>query len=79
MTPQRLSASMASPRPLSRRKPSKLMARALFRQRDAAALGRAVRASGCEVARVEVTPEGKIVVIIGKPGEGDSETKEIVL
>lgn len=34
-----------------------------FRQRDAAALVRAVRQGGCDVARVEVTPEGKIVVV----------------
>lgn len=42
---------------------------ALFRQRDAAALVRAVRASGLDVARVEVGPDGKIVVITGKPLE----------
>ena len=42
---------------------------ALFRQRDAEALVRAVRKGGCDVARVEMTPDGKIVVIIGKPGE----------
>lgn len=45
------------------------MARApcTFRQRDAEALVRAVRKGGCEIARVEVRPDGTIVAFTGKP------------
>jgi hypothetical protein len=32
-----------------------------------------VRAAGLEIARIEVDPDtGKIVVVTGKPGEGDN-------
>jgi hypothetical protein len=40
-----------------------------FRQRDLAAAVKAVVAAGCEVARVEVGKDGKIVVVTGKPEE----------
>ncbi|MFZ0458729.1 MAG: hypothetical protein WAM17_09840 [Rhodoplanes sp.] len=55
---------------------------ALFRQRDAAALVRAVRASGLDVARVEVHGDGKLVVITGKPAPASNQAateEEIVL
>ncbi len=56
-----------------------------FRQRDAAALVRAVRAAGCEVVRVEVDRNGKIIVVTDKtderpPGnDNDGQDKEIIL
>jgi hypothetical protein len=43
-----------------------------FRQRDAEALVRAVRKGGCEVARVEVDRDGKIVVITGMSSAADA-------
>lgn len=43
-----------------------------FRQRDAEALVRAVRKGGCDVARVEVRPDGTIVAFTGKPQEPTS-------
>lgn len=54
------------------------MARAActFRTRDATALVKAVRAAGCDVARVEVDKEGKIVVFTGKTGGDPPETAE---
>ena len=41
-----------------------------FRQRDLTAAVKAVVAAGCEVARVEVDKDGKIVVVTGKTGQG---------
>ncbi len=38
-----------------------------FRRRDVTAAVKAVVAAGCEVARVEVDGDGKIVVVTGKP------------
>jgi hypothetical protein len=38
-----------------------------FRQRDLTAAVKAARAAGCEVTRVEVDREGKIVVVMGGP------------
>ena len=38
-----------------------------FRQRDLTAAVKAMRAAGCEVARVEVGRDGKIIVVTGKP------------
>ena len=39
---------------------------ATFRQHDADALIRAVRRGGCEITRVELDRDGKIVVFTGK-------------
>jgi hypothetical protein len=44
-------------------------ARCTFRKRDLTAALEAVVAAGCEVARAEIDPAGKIVVVIGKPQE----------
>jgi hypothetical protein len=38
---------------------------ATFRQRDLTAAVKAMRAAGCEVARVEIGKDGKIVVVTG--------------
>ena len=46
-----------------------------FRQRDLMAAVKAVTKAGCEVARVEVGKDGKIVVVTGKteaPAAGDT-------
>jgi hypothetical protein len=40
---------------------------ATFKQRDLTAAVKALLAAGCEVARVEVGKDGKIVVVTGKP------------
>jgi len=40
---------------------------ATFKQRDLTAAVKAVVAAGCEVARVEIGKDGKIVVITSKP------------
>lgn len=40
---------------------------ATFRQRDLTAAVKAVLAAGCEVARIEIDKDGKIVVVTGKP------------
>ena len=50
--------------------------RCTFRQRDVEALVRAVRKSGCEVARVEVDRDGKIVVITGRQHNADETANE---
>ena len=39
---------------------------ATFRQRDLTAAVKAMRAAGCEVARVEIGKDGKIIVVTGK-------------
>ena len=39
---------------------------ATFRQRDLTAAVKAMQAAGCEVARVEIGKDGKIVVVTGK-------------
>jgi hypothetical protein len=53
---------------------------ATFRQRDLTAAVKAMRAAGCEVARVEIGKDGKIVVVTGKGAdeipEPDSDTNE---
>jgi hypothetical protein len=36
-----------------------------FRQRDVAAAIKAVRSTGCKIVRVEIGPDGKIVVVTG--------------
>lgn len=46
-----------------------------FRQRDVTAAVKAVVAAGCEVARAEIDPSGKIVVVVGKPAEAAAEGK----
>lgn len=38
-----------------------------FKQRDLTAAVKAVRLAGCEVARVEIGKDGKIVVVTGQP------------
>jgi hypothetical protein len=40
---------------------------ATFRQRDVAAAIRAAKAAGCQVARVEIGKDGKIIIVTGKP------------
>jgi hypothetical protein len=42
---------------------------ATFRQRDLTAAVKAIVAAGCEVARVEIGRDGKIIVVTGKPGQ----------
>ena len=39
---------------------------ATFRQRDLTAAVKAMQAAGCEVARVEIGKDGKIVVVAGR-------------
>jgi hypothetical protein len=41
-----------------------------FKQSDVTKAIRAALAAGLPVARVEVSPEGDIIVIAGKPGQG---------
>jgi hypothetical protein len=43
-----------------------------FRQRDVSAAIKAVRAAGFEIARVEITTDGRIIVVTGKP-ENETE------
>jgi hypothetical protein len=50
-----------------------------FRQSDLVKAIKAAVAAGLSVARVEVSPEGRIIVIAGKPGQGqdvDHSTNE---
>ncbi|MDI3561280.1 hypothetical protein [Bradyrhizobium sp. Arg816] len=48
-----------------------------FRQSDLAKAIKAVVAAGLPVARVEVSPEGRLIVIAGKPGEGQDAGTEV--
>jgi hypothetical protein len=54
-----------------------------FRQRDVTKAVKAIVAAGCEVARAEIEPSGKITVIVGKPqatteeGQGVNEWDRI--
>jgi hypothetical protein len=48
---------------------------ATFRQRDLTAAVKAVLAAGCEVARVEIDKEGKIVVVTRKPETPVTDTE----
>jgi hypothetical protein len=50
-----------------------------FRQRDVRAAVEAVRAAGVEVTKVEIDKDGKISIIVGKPGGPPHDTTEIVL
>jgi hypothetical protein len=43
-----------------------------FRQRDLCAAIKAAKAAGCEVARVEVGKDGRIIVILANGREGDN-------
>ena len=49
---------------------------ATFRQRDLTAAVKAMRAAGCEVARVEIGKDGKIVVVTGKGAAEVSEAAD---
>jgi hypothetical protein len=42
-----------------------------FRQRDVTAALKAARAAGCEVARIEVSKDGRIIVILANGKEGN--------
>ena len=54
--------------------------KATFRQRDVKAAVRAVADAGASVARVEIEPDGKIVVIVGaKESELEASNGEIIL
>jgi hypothetical protein len=44
-----------------------------FRQRDLTAAVRAATNAGCEVARIEVGKDGKIVLVTGSPGASNKE------
>lgn len=44
-----------------------------FRESDVRRAVRAVEAAGKEVAAVEISAEGKIRIVVGKPGEQDSQ------
>ena len=46
---------------------------AKFTQRDISTAVRAVVAAGCEVARVEVDRNGKVVIVTGKPGSATDD------
>jgi hypothetical protein len=49
---------------------------ATFRQRDLTAAVKAMRAAGCEVARVEIGKNGTIVVVTGKGADEVSEVAD---
>jgi hypothetical protein len=52
----------------------------MFRKRDLTKAVKAVVAAGCEVARAEIGPDGKITVIVGKPADdakGGNEWDEV--
>jgi hypothetical protein len=52
-------------------------ARQHFRQTDVTKAIKAAVAAGLPVARVEVSPEGRIVIIAGAPGQGqDADATE---
>jgi hypothetical protein len=51
-------------------------AKLTFRQRDVTAAVKAIVASGHAVERVEITPDGRIVVIVAKSGEDVSRANE---
>jgi hypothetical protein len=48
-----------------------------FRQRDLTAAVKAMRAAGCEVARVEIGKDGKITVVAGRPGASTAASDDI--
>jgi hypothetical protein len=53
-----------------------------FRQRDVTAAFKAAKAAGVDVARVEVAKDGRIVIVVGSPGDstsGDSNPWDEVL
>ena len=51
--------------------------RLTFRQRDVTAAVKAVEAAGRVVARVEISPDGRIIVIPARPGENvERQTNE---
>lgn len=44
----------------------------VFRQRDVTRAVKAVAAAGVAVAKVEVDKDGKIIVVVGKPGKAEA-------
>jgi hypothetical protein len=49
---------------------------ATFRQRDLTAAVKAMRAAGCEVVRVEIGKDGKIIVVTGTGAVKASEAAD---
>jgi hypothetical protein len=49
----------------------------IFKQRDVTAAVKAMRAAGCDVARVEIGKDGKIVVVAGKPETSNAAADDI--
>jgi hypothetical protein len=49
---------------------------AAFRQNDITRALRAAAQAGRDVSRVEIDPDGKIVLVLGKPLESESTTPD---
>jgi hypothetical protein len=47
-----------------------------FRQGDVTKAVKAAKAAGVDVARIEVSSDGKIAIITGKPGEANEANSE---
>jgi hypothetical protein len=47
-----------------------------FRQNDVTRALKAVVAAGVDISRVEIDPDGKLIVVTGKPAEPDTESTE---
>lgn len=43
-----------------------------FKRRDVTAAIRAVSKAGCEISRVEISPDGRIIVVTGKASDSVS-------
>lgn len=54
-------------------------ARAAFRESDVSRAFRGAKKAGVEVARVEISPDGRIIVIPGKPVENAHAATEDAL
>jgi hypothetical protein len=48
-----------------------------FRQRDITAALKAARLAGTPVARVEISRDGRIVLVMGKPSEVDGDLVQL--